>query len=185
LNISETGLPGVLLIEARAFSDNRGYFFESYSKAKYQDAGITCDFVQDNVSYSHANVLRGLHFQYPTEQAKLVQVLSGEILDVAVDVRIGSPTFGKWIAEVLSAENHRQLFIPTGFAHGFSVLGDHAVLNYKCSALYDPKSEGTVLWNDPAIGIDWRISNPITSSKDDAGVLLADMPLDRMPKFQG
>ena len=185
MNVTETAISGVLLVEARAFKDNRGYFFESYSKQRYSEVGIHCEFVQDNVSFSHANVVRGLHFQYPTEQAKLVQVVSGAVLDVAVDIRLGSPTYGKWISEVLSAENHRQLFIPTGFAHGFAVIGDHAVLSYKCSAPYDPKCEVTIQWNDQEIGIDWQTTNPIISARDEGGLLLADIPADRSPRYLG
>ena len=141
--------------------------------------------MQDNVSYSTPGVIRGLHLQNPTGQSKLVQVLHGAVFDVAVDVRVGSPTFGKWIGEILSDENHRQLFIPEGFAHGFSVIGECALLSYKCSAPYDPTGEITIRWDDEQIGIAWGVENPTVSGKDQAGLRLADVPLDRLPKYLG
>jgi len=183
MTVTDLELPGVKLIEVRAPADDRGYFFEAYNRLRYQTAGIECDFVQDNVSFSRAGVLRGLHFQHPTGQDKLVQVLDGEILDVAVDIRQGSPTFGGWVSAVLSSENRCQLLIPVGFAHGFAVTGDHALVSYKCSAPYVPADEGTILWNDPDIGIDWRLAQPILSTKDQAGVSLGEMPMHRLPRY--
>jgi len=183
VTVRETSLPGVLLITPRVFRDDRGLFFESYKSEAYEAIGVSCGFVQDNVSYSSAGVLRGLHYQMPNPQAKLVQVLSGSVFDVAVDIRLGSPTFGNWIGEVLSEENRAQLFIPAGFAHGFAVIGDHALVSYKCSTLYDPKGDATVLWNDPMIGIDWSISEPLLSPKDAAGLRLRDVPEDRLPVY--
>jgi dTDP-4-dehydrorhamnose 3,5-epimerase len=145
-------------------------------------AGIDCGFVQDNVSHSIAGVVRGLHYQVPNPQAKLIQVLSGVIFDVAVDIRQGSPHFGKWVGEVLSGENHSQLFIPAGFAHGFAVLGALAVVAYKCSTPYDAAGDATILWNDLDIAIDWPIAEPILSAKDLSGIKLADVPGERLPR---
>ncbi len=181
MTITETDLPGVLLVSPKAYGDSRGYFFESYNRQRYRDAGIDCDFVQDNVSFSTAGVIRGLHYQLPNEQAKLLSVVSGAILDVAVDIRKDSPYYGKWVGAVLSSENHHQLFIPTGFAHGFAVIGSHAVVAYKCSGTYDPKGEVTVKWDDPEIGIKWGTENAIISDRDQAGVLLKDVSQDRLP----
>jgi len=174
LTVRETALPGVFLITPRVFQDDRGLFFESFNAAPYGAAGIDCGFVQDNVSFSKSGVIRGLHYQQPNMQAKLVQVLSGAVLDVAVDIRKESPTFGKWVAEVLSGENHRQLFIPIGFAHGFAVIGEHALVSYKCSTPYDPKGDATILWNDPDIGIEWPFTEPLLSPKDSVGKRLHD-----------
>jgi len=184
LKVTRTELDGVLLVETRVFGDNRGYFFESYNASRYQSAGIDCDFIQDNISFSNAGVIRGLHCQYPTMQAKLIQVLDGAVLDVAVDIRRGSPTFGNWTGEILSSENRRQLFIPAGFAHGFAVIGERALVSYKCSARYDPSSEVTIRWDDPEIGVDWAVINPTVSEKDQAGLLLSDLPSNRLPVYE-
>lgn len=166
MNIITTSLEGILIIEPRVFEDNRGFFMETYNQNKYQKSGINRLFVQDNLSYSVRGTLRGLHFQIKHPQAKLVQVIKGEIFDVAVDIRKGSPTFGKWTGVVLSAQNKRQMFIPEGFAHGFCVISETAYFLYKCSDFYAPDDEGGIIWSDPDIGIDWVVKNPIISEKD-------------------
>ncbi len=168
MKIIQTALDGVLVIEPRVFSDHRGYFLETYHRTRFRDAGIDAVFVQDNLSFSVRGTLRGLHFQVTQPQAKLVQVITGEVFDVAVDIRPGSSSFGKWIGEHLSAENHRQIFIPPGFAHGFCVLSQTAHFLYKCSQFYAPQDEGGILWSDPDIGIHWPITDPIVSEKDAA-----------------
>lgn len=182
MRVLETELPGVLEIEPRVFRDDRGYFFESWNHERYRGAGVPAGFVQDNVSVSKRGVLRGLHYQQPGSQGKLVGVLQGEVFDVAVDIRAGSPTFGRWMARVLSAENGLQLFIPEGFAHGFVVLSEVAVFSYKCTDYYDPAAEGTVLWNDPALGIDWPVWEPILSPKDREGKPLGEIPPESLPR---
>lgn len=183
MRVLPTSLPGALLLEPKVFGDARGFFMESWSRARYAEAGIDVDFVQDNVSFSRRGVLRGLHFQHPHAQGKLVYVLHGVVFDVAVDIRVGSPTFGQWTAVELSAENRRQFYIPPGFAHGFCVLSETALFAYKCSDYYHPETEGSVLWNDPDLGIDWPIANPELSEKDRAGRRLADFPLARLPRY--
>jgi dTDP-4-dehydrorhamnose 3,5-epimerase len=165
----ETGLPGLLIFEPRVFVDSRGYFFESYSKSTFKEAGISTDFVQDNESKSQRGVLRGLHYQLnPMSQAKLVRVVEGEVMDVVVDIRKGSPTFGKQFSLLLTAENKKQLFIPRGFAHGFSVISETCVFQYKCDNYYSKENEGGILYNDPELNIDWGmdIKNAIVSDKD-------------------
>ena len=184
MRIIETNLKDVLILEPRIFEDPRGFFVETYQKTRYTDAGVDADFVQDNLSFSRNNTLRGLHFQYPHDQAKLVQVLQGEVFDVAVDIRRGSPSFGKWCTSCLSAENKRQMFIPAGFAHGFCVLSDIAVFHYKCSDYYSPECESGVLWCDPDLGIDWPVKEPILSEKDAVYPRLKDIPVDRVPKYK-
>jgi dTDP-4-dehydrorhamnose 3,5-epimerase len=172
-------IPDILLLEPRVFGDERGYFFESYNARGFEQAlGRKISFVQDNQSRSAKNVLRGLHYQIGQPQGKLVRVLAGEVFDVAVDVRKSSPTFGKWVGAVLSAENFRQLWIPEGFAHGFVVLSGSADILYKTTDYYAPQSERCIAWNDPAIGIDWPMqAEPLLSAKDKAGVALADAEL--------
>jgi dTDP-4-dehydrorhamnose 3,5-epimerase len=165
----KTNIPGLLIFEPIVFEDNRGYFFESFNELAYNEAGINIDFVQDNQSWSKYGVIRGLHYQLnPYAQTKLIRVLVGKILDVAVDIRQGSPTFGKSFSIELSAENRKQLFIPAGFAHGFSVLSDHAEVLYKCDSFYNRESEAGILYNDVIIGIDWKIpaDKRIISEKD-------------------
>lgn len=159
MKIIETGISGLFVIEPDVFGDSRGYFMESFSQKKFNElTGLDIDFVQDNESRSTYGVLRGLHFQrHPYAQAKLVRVVSGKVLDVAVDLREGSETYGKHFAVELSGENHRQMFIPKGFAHGFSVLSQEAVFQYKCDEYYNPQAEGAIAWNDPALGIDWQL----------------------------
>jgi dTDP-4-dehydrorhamnose 3,5-epimerase len=183
MKIVQTSLPGAVVIEPQVFGDARGFFYESYNKAKYVAAGIASDFVQSNVSRSSKGVLRGLHYQWPNPQGKLVSVLDGEVYDVAVDIRRGSPTFGQWAGVMLTAENHRHFWIPEGFAHGFCVLSDHATFSYQCTALYDAKADAGVRWNDASLGIDWPISAPQLSEKDTKAPLLADVPTDRLPVF--
>jgi len=184
MDVFQTTLPGVLVFTPKVFADDRGAFLETWSLQRYIDAGVKGRFVQDNVSYSAKGVLRGLHYQWPNSQAKLVQVLKGRVLDVAVDIRSGSATFGKWVSEELSEENHKQMYIPAGFAHGFCVLSDAAVFSYKCSDYYNGPAEGGVIWNDPDIGIDWPIANPLLSGKDSAYVKLKDIPEGKLPRFE-
>ena len=182
MEVIKTALDGVLIIEPKVFGDKRGYFFESWNKVTYGELGIACEFVQDNESKSSFGVLRGLHWQaMPYTQAKLVRVISGAVLDVAVDIRRGSPTFGRHVAVELSGENHRQLFIPKGFAHGFAVLSDIAIFAYKCDAPYAPQSERGMRFDDPALGIDWRIKPSVwnLSEKDKKNPLFKDIePVD-------
>ena len=169
MNIIKTDIPEVVIVEPRVFGDNRGYFFESFSERDFAVAVREVKFVQDNESMSCYGVVRGLHFQKPPHaQSKLVRVVKGKVLDVAVDIRKGSPTFGQHVAVELSEENHRQLFIPRGFAHGFAVLSDQAVFQYKCDDYYAPETEGAIAWDDPEIGIDWKIPEDkvILSPKD-------------------
>lgn len=174
--VERLAIPDVLLITPKVWPDDRGYFFEAYRDANYAPHGLpTEEFCQDNISFSKAGVLRGLHAQNPLPQAKLVQVLSGEIWDVAVDIRPASPTFGQWVAAALSAANHAQLFIPRGFAHGFLVTGDHALVNYKVAGPYKPEHEFTLLWNDPDLAISWPHDSPLLSGKDAAGLTLEQM----------
>ena len=168
-------IPEILLVEPRVWRDERGFFFESYNAATWKDAGIEADLLQDNHSRSTAGVLRGLHAQLERPQAKLVRVIEGEIYDVAVDIRPGSESFGRWVAAVLSADNFRQLYIPAGFAHGFCVLSEAAQVAYKVSGAWDPTDEITLSWNDPQLGIDWPVAEPLLSEKDSRGVSLAEV----------
>ena len=179
MNVIETAIPGVVIIEPRIFSDSRGYFFESFNQREFDEKVRPVRFVQDNESKSSYGVLRGLHFQKGKDvQSKLVRVVKGAVLDVAVDIRKGSPTFGKWVSAELTEENHRQFFVPRGFAHGFSVLSEEAVFQYKCDNFYAPQSEGAIAWNDPDLNIDWRIpaENIQLSLKDSNHPLLKDLP---------
>ena len=181
MKVTSTDLPGVLVIEPRVFGEARGWFFESWSAARYAPHGIPGPFVQDNVSYSVPGVLRGLHYQLPNAQGKLVGVLEGEVYDVAVDIRHDSPTFGRSVGVVLSSENHRQLWVPEGFAHGFFVRKP-AIFVYKVTAPYDPKSERGVLWSDEDLAIDWPGRDPLVSDKDARAPRLKDIPRDRLPR---
>ncbi len=178
----ETALDGVLILEPDVFGDSRGFFMETYNQRRYADCGIKLDFVQDNLSYSSRGVLRGLHYQNPHAQGKLVYVLSGEVWDVAVDIRPSSPQFGKWTAVTLSAENRRQFYIPPGFAHGFCVLSETALFSYKCTDLYHPECDGGIRWDDSDIGIVWPINEPLLSEKDRDQPLLKDVPIGRLPR---
>ncbi|WP_367268777.1 dTDP-4-dehydrorhamnose 3,5-epimerase [uncultured Adlercreutzia sp.] len=169
----ETSIEGVVVVDAKAFGDSRGYFMETYKKSDFARGGINVDFVQDNQSSSTRGVLRGLHFQINHPQSKLVRVASGEVFDVAVDLRPGSPTYGQWEGVVLSGENRRQFFIPRGFAHGFLVLSDQAVFCYKCDDVYHPNDEGGLMWNDPDLGIEWPALNGSVLF-DESEILLSD-----------
>lgn len=166
MNVIETALEGVLIIEPRVFGDARGYFFETYQHQRYAAAGMDRTFVQDNLSFSRKGVLRGLHFQKKRPQAKLVQVIQGEVFDVAVDLRKDSPTYGKWTGTVLSETNQRQFFMPEGIAHGFCVTSETAHLAYKCTDYYAPDDECGIIWNDADLAIQWPIDNPLLSEKD-------------------
>jgi len=182
VKVSELSIPGVLLVEPQVFGDERGFFMESYSAGRYADAGIPGPFVQDNVSRSRGGVLRGLHVQHPFAQGKLVFVLEGEVFDVAVDVRVGSPTFGRWCGDCLSAQNRRQLYVPPGFAHGFVVTSDTALFTYKCTEYYHPETELAVRWDDPAIGIEWPVHDVVLSENDRAAQPL-DAIRERLPRY--
>jgi dTDP-4-dehydrorhamnose 3,5-epimerase len=184
MNVIETRLPGVLIVEPKVFGDERGFFMETWHQDRYEEAGLPKRFVQDNLSYSRYGVLRGLHFQNPDQQGKLVYVLQGEAYDVAVDIRVGSPTFGEWTAVTLSSENKRQFYVPEGFAHGFLVTSDAALFTYKCTAKYNAKAEAAVLWDDPDIGIEWPIEAPVLSEKDGNAPPLIEMPVERLPRYE-
>ena len=183
MKVVETSLPGCVVIEPAVFGDDRGFFYESYNAEKFKAAGLDLRFVQSNVSRSARGVLRGLHYQWPNPQGKFVSVLEGEVYDVAVDIRRGSPHFGKWTAVLLSAENKRHFWIPEGFAHGFAVLSDYATFVYQCTAGYDAKADAGVRWNDAAIGVDWPVSAPLLSGKDEKAPLLADIAPERLPVY--
>jgi len=182
MKILETRLPGVLLIEPEVFEDDRGYFLETWSNTRYEQIGIPRSFVQDNVSRSEYGTVRGLHLQHPHSQGKLVSVLGGEVYDVAVDVRVGSPHFGEWVGVRLSADNHHQLWVPPGFAHGFCVTSEHATLAYKCSEPYHPEAEVSVAWDDPRIAVSWPIRSPILSEKDRRAPRLEHIPVHHLPR---
>ena len=184
MKVIRTDIQEVFVIEPNVFSDDRGYFLESYHMKKYHEAGISTGFVQDNLSFSCKGTLRGLHFQHPHGQAKLVQVLTGHVYDVVVDVRRESKNFGRWIGIHLSDENKRQIFIPEGFAHGFCVVSETALFSYKCSDFYAPDCERGVLWNDPDLAIDWPMEKPILSPKDAGYPRLRDVPADRLPRYE-
>jgi dTDP-4-dehydrorhamnose 3,5-epimerase len=183
MNITATEIPGVLCIEPDAFSDARGTFSEICRVDRYAEFGVSDPFVQDNMSSSRQGVLRGLHLQYPRGQGKLVSAVYGEIFDVAVDARIGSPTFGRAVWVTLSESNRRQLYVPPGCAHGFAVSSPEAVVVYKCTEYYAPQYEHVVRWNDPALGIPWPIANPILSERDAAAPLLSEIPFSQLPRF--
>jgi len=183
VNIIKTALPGCVVIEPRVFGDERGAFFESWNAERFAGHDLPTRFVQSNVSTSSRGVLRGLHYQWPRPQGKLVSVLQGEVYDVAVDIRRGSPTFGRWEAVILSADNHRQFWIPEGFAHGFAVLSDHAVFHYLCTDVYVHEHDAAVRWNESGFAIDWPIAAPSLSRKDAAAPFLADIPQERLPVY--
>jgi dTDP-4-dehydrorhamnose 3,5-epimerase len=185
MHITETTLPGVRLIEPKVYGDERGYFMETWNQARYAEIGIPEHFVQDNLSYSRRGVLRGLHFQHPNGQGKLVYCLQGEVFDVAVDIRTGSPTFGQAAVAILSAENRRQFYIPPGFAHGFCVTSETALFAYKCTEFYDAEAEGSLLWNDPALAINWPVDSPELSFKDRTALTLNEFPRERLPVYAG
>ena len=183
LQVIPQEIPEVKLVIPQVFGDSRGFFQETFKAGAYRDAGIEADFVQDNWSRSVRGTLRGLHYQLPNPQDKLVWVIRGEIYDIAVDVRRGSPTFGKWVSAVLSDTNHHQFFIPAGFAHGFCVLSDEADFMYKCSRYYSPKDEKGILWSDSALGIPWPVERPILSARDMALRPLGTMADDELPEI--
>jgi dTDP-4-dehydrorhamnose 3,5-epimerase len=185
MNVIETIIPDVLIIEPDVFGDNRGFFMEIWNKNRYANAGIDVKFVQDNLSSSKKGVLRGLHFQNPNSQGKLVYVLKGEVFDVAIDIRVGSPYFGQWFGITLSDQNRRQLYIPEGFAHGFCVLTDTVLFAYKCTDLYNPHAEAGIRWDDPDIGIEWPITNPILSKKDTMYPGLREIDEELLPRYGG
>jgi len=180
MNVLTCDIAGLLILEPKVFGDPRGFFMELWNDERYRAAGIEGRFVQDNISFSRRGILRGLHFQNPNGQGKLLQVLQGEVFDVAVDLRRGSLTFGRWHGLPLSSDNKRQFFIPPGFAHGFQVLSETALFHYKCTALYSPKDELALAWNDPDVGVQWPIKDPSLSEKDSRAPRLKDLPTDRL-----
>jgi dTDP-4-dehydrorhamnose 3,5-epimerase len=167
------------------YGDARGFFMETWHQQRYAAAGLPASFVQDNLSWSKKGTLRGLHFQHPYAQGKLVFVLQGEVFDVAVDIRNGSPTFGQWVGVTLSADNKRQLYIPAGFAHGFCVTSETALFAYKCTDFYQPQAEGGIIWDDPELGIEWPIDTPLLSAKDRTYPRLTELPPERLPQYGG
>jgi dTDP-4-dehydrorhamnose 3,5-epimerase len=181
----DTSLPGVLEIRPHIFQDARGFFMESYHREKFAKLGIIDVFVQDNHSRSVKNTLRGLHYQLRHAQAKLCRVVEGEVRDVAVDIRVGSPTFGKWTSVLLSTREQNQIYIPAGFAHGFIALTDSVQFLYKCSDYYTPEDERGIRWDDPGLNIDWGVSNPVVSEKDSALPILAEIPREFLPTYSG
>lgn len=183
MKVLDTTLPDVKLIEPDVFGDARGFFYEGWNRARYAELGLDFNVVQTNMSRSARGVLRGLHYQWPNPQGKLVSVLEGEVYDVAVDIRRGSPTFGQWTAAVLSAENKRQMWVPEGFAHGFVVTSETALFHYLVTAPYDRAADANLRWNDAAIAIDWPIAEPSLSDKDAKAPFLADIPEARLPVY--
>ncbi len=184
MKVVETAMRGCVVIEPMVFGDERGFFFEAWNAERFRALGLPEKFVQSNVSASSKGVLRGLHYQWPRPQGKLVSVLEGEVYDVAVDIRRGSPTFGRWEAVILSAENKRQFWIPEGFAHGFAVLSERALFSYLCTDVYVKEADASIRWNDADIGVDWPISEPTLSGKDEAAPFLKDIAEDRLPVYQ-
>lgn len=189
MNVVATNIPGCVILEPKVWGDARGFFLETYRSNRYAGLGIPERLVQDNLSFSRRGVLRGLHIQHPGAQGKLVQVFAGEVFDVAVDVRRGSPSFGHWVGVALSGENKRQFWVPAGFAHGFLVTSETALFAYKCSDYYRPETEFGIRWNDPAIGIDWPLGQipggvPELSNKDKEAVPLAEIAADRLPAYE-
>lgn len=187
MNVTESGLPGCLVFEPRVFGDDRGYFYESFNADKLAPLGLDLVWKQGNVSSSAKGVLRGLHYQWPKPQGKFVSVIAGEVLDVAVDIRRGSPSFGKWTSVVLSAENKKHFWIPEGFAHGFVVLSESAVFTYLCTETYDPQADANIAWNDPDLAVDWALGEvtPSLSAKDAVAPFLRDIPQERLPLYPG
>ncbi|MBF0199523.1 MAG: dTDP-4-dehydrorhamnose 3,5-epimerase [Planctomycetes bacterium] len=183
MKITRSELEGVLLLDPPCFGDSRGFFMELWNEETYKELGFTHSFLQDNLSRSAKGVLRGLHYQNPHAQGKLVSVLEGEVYDVALDIRRGSPTFGKWEAYYLSDQNKSQLYVPPGFAHGFVVVSDSALFTYKCTDLYHPECEKTILWSDPDLNIPWPVDTPLLSKKDKEGIALKDMPEGDLPNY--
>lgn len=182
MRFTETDLPGVIIVEPAVFGDDRGFFMETYHSKKFHEGGITEPFVQDNHSRSVRGVLRGLHYQLPNPQGKLVRVVAGTVFDVAVDIRTGSPTYARWVGVELSAENKRQLWVPAGFAHGFCVTSETAEVVYKCTTLYDGPNDRGIRWNDPQIGIEWPVDDPILSEKDSISPFLSEASV--LPEYR-
>jgi len=185
MKIIKTALPGVIELALDVCTDKRGFFVETYQQQRFEDLGIHCRFVQDNLSHSYRGVLRGLHYQHPHPQAKLVQVLAGEIFDVVVDIRRGSASFGKWAGAILSEERSRLLYVPEGFAHGFCCMSERALVHYKCSDFYSPAFEIGIFWADPDLSIDWPVKTPLISEKDSRCRFLRDLPMERLPVYEG
>ena len=183
LQIIELSIPGVWELRPKIFRDSRGFFMETYNQREFVQLGITDSFVQDNHSASAKGTIRGLHYQLHHVQAKLCRVVEGEVLDVAVDIRVGSPYFGKWASVVLSAKEQNQIYISRGFAHGYLALSERVQFLYKCSDLYYPEDEHGILWNDPQIGISWNVTNPIVSDKDSRFTALSQIPKEVLPKY--
>lgn len=183
MKVTETPLPGVRLLEPVVHTDDRGYFYESFHRERFIAAGIDVSFVQTNVSHSRRGVLRGLHYQWPHAQGKLVSVLEGEVFDVAVDIRPDSPTFRRSFACMLSEQNKRQMWIPEGYAHGFCVVSDHATFMYQCTALYDRSSDAAIRWDDASLSVDWPLTEPSVSPKDASAPFLDAVPIDRLPRW--
>lgn len=180
MKVTRCDIAGLLIIEPKVFGDARGFFLETWNEPRYRAAGLDVRFVQDNLSRSGRGTLRGLHFQNPAAQGKLVWVLEGEVFDVAVDLRRSSPTFGRWHGLNLSAQNHLQFFVPPGFAHGFTVLSEQALFAYKCTELYSPKDELTLRWDDPDVGVQWPVTEPVLSEKDKKGLPLRELPAEKL-----
>jgi dTDP-4-dehydrorhamnose 3,5-epimerase len=185
VKITKTKIPEVLLIEPRVFGDTRGFFMEIWNQRRYAEIGLPASFVQDNLSLSKRGTLRGLHFQHPNDQGKLVFVLQGEVFDVAVDIRTGSPTFGQWVGVTLTADSRCQVYVPAGFAHGFCVVSESALVVYKCTDLYNPTAEGGIAWNDPDLAITWPCDKPIVSEKDQTHPRLIETTPSRLPRYGG
>lgn len=183
MHVESTAIPGVLLISPKVFADPRGFFVETYHEERYAAAGMSAHFVQDNHSQSAKGTLRGLHAQLKRPQAKLVRCIEGSIWDVAVDVRVGSPTFGKWVGAELSAATAMQIYVPVGFVHGFAVLSERAQVEYKCSDVYVPDDQFSVRWNDPELGVHWPLTDPLLSDKDRDAPLLRDV-MQQLPRYQ-
>jgi dTDP-4-dehydrorhamnose 3,5-epimerase len=183
MKVTQTKLDGALVFEPKVFGDERGFFMETWNYERYREAGLDVKFVQSNLSKSSKGVLRGLHFQNPKPQGKLVQILVGEVYDVAVDIRKNSPTFGQWHAEYLSGDNQKQFYIPEGFAHGFCVTSEMAIFSYMCTNLYDAKADNSILWNDPKIGIKWPVKEPGLSDKDKNALTLDTINPDKLPVY--
>ena len=184
MNVIQTDLPGAIIIEPRVFGDARGFFMETWQQRRYAEVGMPEQFVQDNISFSRRGILRGLHYQHPQGQGKLVYVLQGEVYDVAVDIRVGSPHFGRAMGLILSAENKRQFYIPPGFAHGFCVTSETALFVYKCTEFYNSALEGCVRWDDRQLGIDWPLREPLLSDKDKVAPSLREISLDKLPQYE-
>lgn len=185
MNVTATDLPGVVIVEPRVYRDPRGHLLEGWNRDRYAGSGMPSSFAQHNLAFSRRGVLRGLHFQEPHGQGKLIQAVSGEIYDVAVDVRAGSPTFGRSVGVPLSAGNNRQLWVPEGFAHGFCVTSESATVLYLCTDYYAPDSEHSIRWDDPDLAIDWPVREPVLSDKDAAAPRLRDLPRNALPRYRG